>query len=187
MLKIILLMLYILSNLAFADDYAEKNGPSVKKTERFAGRFFIRNTLMEIFGKSAEPIIEANYFKAGKQVGGPCDIYEQVYHEHDHMEDPTRECPGGKPASKYPHFPKTNILRSSHLLKTCYELVYKQPIPSSLQGQNDFIKSVSKKFYPFGGDEKLRETLSLKFKKWDLESRKEALFTYCLSPGWQRL
>lgn len=187
MLKYLLLFLFLNSMNTFSQDYEEKTSVVIKKRDRFAGRFFIRNTLLEIFGKEAEPIIERNYFKAGKQVGGPCDIYEQVYHDHDQMLDPTRECPGGKPASKYPMFPESNILRSSHMMKTCYELVYKMPLPRSLSGSKDILSLVSKKFYPFGGDEKLQKKLRSKYKVWDRPRIQEALFSYCLSPGWQRL
>jgi len=185
MLKPLLLLLLFFPG--WAQEYEEGTGAAVQKADRFAGRFFIRNTLIDIFGNEASEIIDRNYFKVGKQVGGPCDIYEQVYHEHDKMVDPTRECPGGKPAAKFPLYPKTNILRSSHMMKTCYELVYRRPIPKVFQGTSNFLKVVSKKFYPYGGDEKLQKKLHSKYKVWDEPRLKEALLTYCLSPGWQRL
>ncbi len=182
-----ILIFFLISFRLFAQDYDEIKGNVISRPERFASRYFIRNTLIEIFGKEASEVIDKNYFKAGKQVGGPCDIYEQVYHDHDKMVDPTRECPGGKPASKFPMFPDSNILRSSHMMKTCYELVYKGPFAKRLLREKKFEETLSQSFYPYGGDEKLKGILKKSLLSKDEEERRKALLTYCLSPGWQTL
>lgn len=172
--------------LLFAQDYEKNTSTGVVKEKRFAGRQFIKNTLVEVFGESSSSLIDEVYFKVGKQVGGPCDIYEQVYYEHDKVLNPSVECPGGKPASKNSLFPKTNILRSSHILKTCYEISINKDLPKKFQGK-DYLKKISNSFYPFGGDEKLKKKLSKKSQNKGEEAIKKTLLTYCLSPGWQTL
>lgn len=195
-MKLLLLSILLVST-AFSQDYDEEKVSSVERPVRFAGRYFIKNTLIEIFGKAAEPVIEKNYFKTGKQVGGPCDIYEQVFHEQNKVNDPDTECVTGKPGVNFPHFPRSGILRTSHIVKTCYELIYGQPLSKRLKKQFNnkvnskvMIGTISKMFYPYGGDEALFDHLVKKYDKNERpsnEMRKQVLLSFCLSPGWQTL
>lgn len=190
LLPTVFLLFFSFQYLVLAEEAYETSKSRVWG-KRMANRFFIRNTLIEIFGDTAKvkEIIDANYMKGGKSVGGPCDIYEQVYHDNNKVLDPLTECHGGKGAAKYPLFPETNILRTSLLTKTCHELIWSNPLPPHFQkiSFSSLLDTISENFYPYGGDEKLKELIKKKYKDPSKEAEKEILLTYCLSPGWQRL
>ncbi len=155
---------------------------------RMGNRFFVKNTLLEVFGNNEHhrKIIDKNFFKAGESVGGPCDICEQVYHQPEEVFEPESECVGGKGVSKVAHFPKTNILRTTHLIKTYTGLVLGLPEDQEIFKGNILEKS-SYAFYPYGGDIEIRKSLQKKAPFNSLELKKEVLLTYCLSPQWQSL
>jgi|GEM_PF-5867552 len=179
----------ILTSLVFASEYDDSNDfEKLKDPIRFANRFFIKNTLIEIFGdtEQVKSLIDKNFFKVGGQVGGPCDIYEQVYHSPEELLDPNVECPKGKSASKFDLFPKSNLLRSSYLVKTCYELSINRELPSNLRSEL-FFKNLSRAFYPYGGDKELMIVVKSKYSDLSGISRKKALLTYCVSSKWQEL
>jgi len=192
------LFLFILffTQVSHSMEYKEGEKRIIEKKERFADRFFIKNTLIEIFGKSSSSLIDKNFFKTGKQVGGPCDIYQQVYHQPDQLLESDSECVTGKQGVNFPHYASQNILRSAHLFKTCYEIIYRQALGKKLKGHykisktlEELISMTSKEFYPLEQNGKLDQLLKAKYKKLPKkrELHQKILLTYCLSPEWQRL
>lgn len=191
----LLIFLFIVSP-ALAMEYSEGDKTIFAKKERFADRFFIKNTLLEIFGKSNSSTIDEKFFKTGKQVGGPCDIYQQVYHKPDQVLDSDSECVTGKQGGHFPHYASNNILRTAHLFTTCYEIIYRNPLSKKIMNQyskakslEDLITAISKSFYPLEKNISLDDVLKNKYKKLpkNRELHQKILLTYCLSPDWQRL
>lgn len=157
-----------------------------QETTQFHNRFFVRNTLGEIFGPKSHAIIDELYYKAGAYVGGPCDVYEQVYHQENSLSRPNARCFGGKQASKYPLFVESSILRTSLILKTCHALVEQLNWDERFDNSS-FMKQVSRKFYPYGGDDELFNFLKAKYPEPNDSHKKEILLSYCISPGWQKV
>jgi hypothetical protein len=191
------LIIFAFLTPADSSDYETKTNNAVRREVRFADRFFVKNTLMEIFGKEVEQIINKNYFKAGKQVGGGCDIYEQVFYTETDLEDPDSECINGKTGRTFPHYPQNTLLRSANILKTCYEIIYQRSLSKDLMKRThsniektSFSELAFKEFYPYGGNDKLLNLIKAKkkgFFEGTEDFSKKIFFDLCLSPNWQKL
>jgi hypothetical protein len=191
------ILLIILLNTSYADEYRENDQQAVQKVMRFSDRFFIKNTLLEIFGKEIEDIIDLNYFKTGKQVGGSCDIYEQVFYTDSKLADKNKECVNGKTGVTFPLYPENSLLRSANILKTCYLIIHNRPLSKSLKKklfsknkESSIAINAYREFYPYGGNSELLNLLKNKkkgFFEGTEEFSKKILFDLCLSPTWQIL
>lgn len=175
MKKTLLLFIFLITSSSFA------------KTPVYKNRHYIKNKLIEVFGVESKAVILKSFFFATNDLGGPCDIYSQVYNNEKSVLDPFTKCPGGKAGSKISMYGKDSPLRSAALLKTCHKLSssFNQP-----QKVVDPVKQAYESFYPFDLRPKLKLKVDKELGALNLkpqEKLRKSLFTFCLSPGWQEI
>lgn len=156
----------------------------VRMEPNLGNRHFLKAKLIKIFGESSEKIINENLFFSSSDVGGPCDIYEQVFHYSENLLDENKKCIGGKSGSRYPLKGRHSNLRTASLIKTCFNLVENKEIIKNVSLRSKSLESHYKLFYPYNKSPKLLEEIK-KNSSNDTQGLKKALFTICLSPDWQ--
>ena len=157
---------------------------------------FLSSVLLEIFGPSAEKIVNEHIFKRPCIFSGPCDIYEQVRPTADQIHDKKTTCYGGKHTFAAALNGKASLLRAGLILKTCKALLANDKtydyLRSRVKSDSD-DDSVKRAFHLFNPLEKIDDKLVAKFRSlqkhfWSSSKKWKAVFlTLCIDPGWQIL
>jgi hypothetical protein len=200
MLKILMLSLLLYFNSFAMNEYKETEVKSViSKKIVIADRLFVSNTLVDIFGNKARKYTDKFIMENVSFFGGPCDIYEQIRPDERSIKDQTTSCYNRKSNSKELLNPRSSLLRSGNIVKTCTAITTDKDVMKlffdqfKMKKKKHFNEEVLKKlhniFYPLDPITKNQlDKLKLLFNISPSQDRWNILaYTYCLSPDWRVL